>query len=573
MMRNASVVSRRCGARPRLASPAALLLLLPMALAASGAQAQAAPETTQQVASMDGQVQPAVAPVAEQDVPPPADAPPAVAAADAAVPGPAADVVAPDAAVTTVVEPAVVAAPAVEAPPASAPVQPAPMAAAPAAELQVAEPAPVAEVAAAETPPTQAPAETAAPIAAADVSPPAPVAAGQPAAAEPTVAAAPVDAAPMVAAPVDAPVAAEPPAVAPPATAVAEVVAPAVVTAPAAAAAPQIAATAEVPAVAPVAAPAPAAPAAAAPQVAGAAEAPAVAADAAALPARPPAPRAPAFVNDNNAIERQLGARCPNDLAARMANQGELLIGACQGTMPAHLAALLVAIPEQQIHLPRAWRERQVAQRAWFKAVPGQGQRPDFLAVQGGIWVRSFEGADAATTVYLVSAPFDCADGRMQEIGAAEPQRLPAGSCRQAFVQERVFRVSAGAAPVDITAEAMPARPTLSEAEKKRYEARGGHVVLDHSKLQFGPAMRWHVHFDGAGEISEARGYGDWGRVHLGFVAWDGQRFVQRDTLPRSQWPCDPVAPGDRQCGGFADAGRDPFVVADARVQSQGATP
>ncbi|PAL02045.1 hypothetical protein B8W90_13270, partial [Staphylococcus hominis] len=59
----------------------------------------------------------------------------------------------------------------------------------------------------------------------------------------------------------------------------------------------------------------------------------------------------PTLANDNNQIERQLGARCPNDLAARLATQADLLIGACQGTLPPHLSALLVSIPEQQLLL------------------------------------------------------------------------------------------------------------------------------------------------------------------------------------------------------------------------------
>ena len=290
-------------------------------------------------------------------------------------------------------------------------------------------------------------------------------------------------------------------------------------------------------------------------------------------PAAAVAPK-PAFVNVDHAIERQLGARCPNDLAARMATQGELLAGACQGSMPAHLAAVLIAIPEAQIHLPRAWRERELSQRAWFKAVPGDGQRPDFLAVQDKLWVRSFEGADPTTTVYLVSAPFECVDGRLLDADAAEPVRVPAGNCRQAFVQERVYRVTGNAAPVDITAEVMPARPLLGDAEKKRYAARGGQLTLDHSKLQYGPAMRWYVRFDEGGTASEPRSFGEWSRVHQGFLVWTGQRFETRDTLPRSQWPCDPVAPGDSTCGSFADAGRDPFVLADAAlVRSESATP
>ena len=110
------------------------------------------------------------------------------------------------------------------------------------------------------------------------------------------------------------------------------------------------------------------------------------------------------------ATERALGARCPVDLAGRLATQGDLLTGACQGTMPAHLAALLVALPEQDIHPPRNWREREVQQKAWFKAVPGYGQRPDFIVRMGDVWVRSLEGRDADSTFYLVSAPFTCSD-------------------------------------------------------------------------------------------------------------------------------------------------------------------
>lgn len=289
----------------------------------------------------------------------------------------------------------------------------------------------------------------------------------------------------------------------------------------------------------------------------------------------PVAPRPlpiPTLANDNNQIERQLGARCPNDLAARLATQADLLIGACQGTLPPHLSALLVAIPEQQLLLPRTWRERQVSQKAWFKAVPGYGLRPDFLAVQGDVWVRSFEGADPSTTVYLVSGPFACADNRSPDAEPAKTVRLPAGSCREGLVQHRVYRVSAGAAPVDITQQALPAEPLLSDAYRKRYGADGARVQLDAGKLQFGPALRWYVDV-GTTEKPEPRSYGEWGRLHLGFAVWNGERFEPRDTVPRVVWPCDPVAPGDASCGAYADAGRDPFIVVGASAQGVTATP
>jgi hypothetical protein len=296
---------------------------------------------------------------------------------------------------------------------------------------------------------------------------------------------------------------------------------------------------------------------------------------AAPAPDAPPVPRSlpvPTLANENNAIERQLGARCPNDLAARLATQDDLLIGACQGTMPAHLANVLKAIPEQQLLLPRAARERQLSQKAWFKAVPGYGQRPDFLAVQDGMWVRSFEGADPATTVYLVSGPFTCVDGRHPENIGGETMRLSTGSCREALVQQRVYQVTAGAMPQDITEQVMPAQPLVSDADRKRFGVEGAAAQLDAGKLQFGPALRWYADVKAEGK-AEPRTYGEWGRLHLGFLVWNGERFETRDTLPRSLWTCDPVAPGDVACSGYADAGRDPYIVNSTAVAGQSATP
>lgn len=302
---------------------------------------------------------------------------------------------------------------------------------------------------------------------------------------------------------------------------------------------------------------------------------PAPAEAAAAVTVAPPAPRplvVPVLANQDNAIERQMGARCPNDLAARLASQDNLLVGACQGVMPAHLANALKAIPEQQLLLPRAARERQLSQKAWFKAVPGYGVRPDFIAVQNGLWVRSFEGADASTTVYLVSGPFTCVDGRYPDGNAGKTMRLSTGSCREALVEQRVYQVTAGGAPQDITAQVMPAQPLLSDADKKRYGVEGAGVQLDPGKLQYGPALRWYADVSTEGK-AEPRTYGEWGRLHLGFLVWTGERFESRDTVPRGLWACDPVAPGDAACSGYADAGRDPFVVNSTAVAGQSAAP
>ncbi|AWB78876.1 hypothetical protein I5V32_02210 [Stenotrophomonas maltophilia] len=274
------------------------------------------------------------------------------------------------------------------------------------------------------------------------------------------------------------------------------------------------------------------------------------------------------------ATERALGARCPVDLAGRLASQGDLLIGACQGTMPAHLAAMLVALPEQDVHLPRSWREREVRQKAWFKAVPGYGQRPDFIVRMGDIWVRSLEGRDADSTFYLVSAPFTCIDqvANRDEYGA-EPVRVPAGECREAYVAQRVYQVRGDAAPRDVTTDAMPAMPQQAEADRARQLSREGRISLDHSKLQYGPVMRWFVQYPESAQKGGPRAYGDWNREHIAFVVWTGDRFELRDKVARAQWPCDPVAPGDRACGGFPDSGPDLFVTAGASLPVAASSP
>ncbi|WP_401747284.1 hypothetical protein [Stenotrophomonas muris] len=353
----------------------------------------------------------------------------------------------------------------------------------------------------------------------------------------------------------------------------APVAAPAAADAVVAAPAPEVPAAATPPA-APVVdtqpAPAPVPPAAAAPVAA-----PPTVVESA-VPAVAPAPPALAIVPlpPEQATERALGARCPVDLAGRLASQGDLLIGACQGTMPAHLAALLVALPEQDIHLPRGWREREVRQKAWFKAVPGYGQRPDFIVRMGDIWVRSLEGRDADSTFYLVSAPFTCSDqvANRDEYGA-EPVRVPAGECREAYVAQRVYQVRGDAAPRDVTTDAMPVMPQQAEADRARQLSREGRISLDHSKLQYGPAMRWFVQYPESAQKGGPRAYGDWNREHIAFVVWTGDRFELRDKVARAQWPCDPVAPGDRACGGFPDSGPDLFVTAGASLPVAASSP
>ncbi|CAM4342939.1 hypothetical protein STIN111742_13060 [Stenotrophomonas indicatrix] len=417
-------------------------------------------------------------------------------------------------------------------------------------------------------------------VAAADAQTPANTATDAVAAPAPVAAVDPVPA--VVAAPVPSmPPAPEPAPQPQPATGVApEPVAAEPASAPAPAAAPMappadVASTNAAPvATAPVAAPPPA-PAQVRAPVAAIAPAPDTAPASVPVPPSAPAPIAPPIIPlaPDQAAERQLGARCPVDLAGRLAPQGDLMIGACQGALPPHLAALLVALPEQDIHLPRSWREREVRQKAWFKAVAGMGQRPDFIARLGDIWVRSFEGADASTATYLVSAPFDCADGALPNENTAEPVRLAAGSCGQAYVRQRVYQVGSDGVPQDITAMAMPAAPSIAEADRARHRTREGKISLDHSKLQYGPAMRWFVQYPESPQKTGPHSFSDWNREHLSFVVWNGTRFELRDTVTRAQWPCDPVAPGDKACGGFPDSGPDAYVLAGPAANSAVSSP
>jgi len=428
----------------------------------------------------------------------------------------------------------------------------------------------VAEAVSVTTTSAQAPADSATDVATA----PAPVAAPEPA---PAVVAAPVPATEPSVPPAPAPQPAPTTDVAPEAVSAQ----PAIASAPAAApvapvadAASANAAPATAGAAGPAAAPQPT-PVPVSPSVVAAAQVPDTAPAPAPVPPPAPAPVASPIIPlaPDQAAERQLGARCPVDLAGRLAPQGDLMIGACQGTLPPHLAALLVALPEQDIHLPRGWREREVRQKAWFKAVAGMGQRPDFIGRLGDIWVRSFEGADASTTTYLVSAPFDCADGALPNENTAEPVRLAAGSCGQAYVRQRVYQVGSDGVPQDITAKAMPAAPSIGEADRARHRAREGKVILDHSKLQYGPAMRWFVQYPESPQKTGPHSFSDWNREHLAFVVWNGTSFELRDTVTRAQWPCDPVAPGDKPCGGFPDSGPDAYVLAGPAANSAVSSP
>lgn len=106
------------------------------------------------------------------------------------------------------------------------------------------------------------------------------------------------------------------------------------------------------------------------------------------------------------AAERAIGAEC--DSAA--VTDAPLEDTACYGSLPEHVASLLRNLPDSHPFLSAAERREAASTQQKFKAVGGLGKRRDVVAVIqhfSPFWVRSFEGSDPETTVYLVYGP-DC---------------------------------------------------------------------------------------------------------------------------------------------------------------------
>ena len=142
--------------------------------------------------------------------------------------------------------------------------------------------------------------------------------------------------------------------------------------------------------------------------------------------------------------ELALGAtRCPG---APSIYEGQLEHGTlhrpCFGLIPRPLAEVVRDIPVADIHLPAAVRVKYLRQPQHYLALPGFGERPDYMAHVGarGTWfvVRSFEGKDPADTVYFVEGPFSCLaeedlnrielDGKSVKVRIVPPRRTTASA-------------------------------------------------------------------------------------------------------------------------------------------------
>lgn len=250
---------------------------------------------------------------------------------------------------------------------------------------------------------------------------------------------------------------------------------------------------------------------------------------------------------------------------------------ACRGVLPPHVASLLRAIPDDHPLLTAAVREEAAGKEQVFRAVKGYGHRPDFVARiwnYGLFWIRSFEGPDPATTVYMVYGP-DCVD----RYPLSSPQDcLPGapGTIRDV----RIYRVR-GEGPVeDVTLELAPPPPRLTPAERRRYgiylrpegEALDTDIGLNTGGLASTPVMRWTIYPREEGDYeapripaSDPRGFHR--AAHFGFLVWTGERFELRQKVSLVLWACGVEWSGEKEClTGFSTDG-DPYLIDDSATK------
>ncbi|MGY1531267.1 hypothetical protein [Luteimonas sp. A649] len=262
------------------------------------------------------------------------------------------------------------------------------------------------------------------------------------------------------------------------------------------------------------------------------------------------------------AVEKAMGAECGSGAIT----DPPLGDTACAGQLPEHLAWFLRNIPEGHPFLTDVERDEAARARQNFKAVRGLGQRPDFVATIhhfSPFWLRSFEGPDPDTTVYLVYGP-RC-DGLWRN-----PDDPFEDKCHpdHTYLREfRIYRVRKGGAPEDVTRELAPLAPNLAPAEHRRYgryldredDALDADVQMDVTRLVYVPVLRWVLRAVQEGDYdpppmpaSDPRAFEDqdWRdhSAHFGFLVWTGERFELRETVPPALWPCRTVRSSGHVC-------------------------
>lgn len=279
----------------------------------------------------------------------------------------------------------------------------------------------------------------------------------------------------------------------------------------------------------------------------------------------PPAPAASGTGNPF-AVEEALGASCrPN-----FGGDPPLQHAACYGRLPEHLQSLLRNLPDTHPHLSRDEREEAASKRQWFRAVSGYGARPDFLTSildnYSTFWIRSFEGTESETTVYVVYGPACSSDPALSRHSIDEGCLPGAPAVMRAL---RIYRVRGRGPPEEVTTELAPPAPTLAAAERARYgvylrppeegEAVDTDIGLDVGRLDTTPVMRWVINPPEEGDYerpripdSDPRGF--FHQAHFGFLVWTGERFELRERIPLRLWVCGVAGPCDaRSLEGYGD--------------------
>lgn len=277
----------------------------------------------------------------------------------------------------------------------------------------------------------------------------------------------------------------------------------------------------------------------------------------------PPQKERPEWLKQWFAVEESMGATCRPPGFDGTVEELPLQDANCSGRLPEHLAAFVRRILADGFLTDKERKHQELKQRIeeeqqYYKAVLGLGKRPDFLVDYGlvGFWVRSFEGPDPDTTVYLVHGPVcDYEEKGPHCLSESEELR-----------NIRLYRTYKGGTPQDVTEELLPPAPTMTQAEKRRYGvyirpkgwARDGDIKLDISRITYVPVLRWTVrpahidvedfyHPQKSIPDSDPRVYKEYHRpdlhgnrnnVHYGFLVWNGERFELREKVPTNLWPC-----------------------------------
>lgn len=228
-----------------------------------------------------------------------------------------------------------------------------------------------------------------------------------------------------------------------------------------------------------------------------------------------------------------------------------------KGPVPKNISNLLLSLPSMDLQVPRPLLQSILKQaNAYIVEIPRIAGRSDVRMTLSShprfpyfVWARSFQGDTPGTIGYLVQVSVDC--GELQH-AQADPQIASARTaCAKPGMERldsglRAYRVEAGQAPEDMTANLTRPEATLGTELYQRYQHQGGSTLfLDDSRLDQVPVSRWVMEFDPEQPLATdaARAFDHGAQAHAEFLVWNGDHFESRDTVPTTLWPCPPQAP------------------------------